>query len=157
MHQACLLLGSNIDPDRNIPRAVGLLGERVKIMQVSSVWESASAECCYPDYLNMAVLVSTPLEAIQLKEQVLRPLEDQMGRVRTEDKNASRPIDFDIILFDGVLLDPSLLQFAFRAVPVSEIYPEFLSAEGDRLKDIAKRLAETNPVKIREDISINLA
>jgi len=156
MHQACLLLGSNIDPERNIPRAVGLLGERVKIMQISSVWESASAECCYPDYLNMAVLVSTPLEAKQLKEQVLRPLEEQMGRVRTEDKNASRPIDFDIILFDEALLDPSLLQFAFRAVPVSEIYPEYLSADGEQLKDIAKRLTETNPVKIRQDISIYL-
>ena len=97
MHQACLLLGSNIEPEQNLPIAVRLLQERLSILRVSSVWESASADCCYPDYLNLAVLVSTSLDAEQLKKQVLRPLEAQMGRVRTEDKNASRTIDFDII------------------------------------------------------------
>src|SRR4030065_419488 len=102
-HQACLLLGSNIEPEQNIPRAVSLLQERLTILQVSSVWESASVDCCYPDFLNLALLVTTSLDAKQLKEQVLRPLEAQMGRVRTVDKNTSRPIDFDIIIFDGEL------------------------------------------------------
>jgi 2-amino-4-hydroxy-6-hydroxymethyldihydropteridine diphosphokinase len=156
LHQACLLLGSNIEPERNIPRAVELLGEQTSISQVSSVWESASAECCYPDYLNMAVQVSTPLDPGLLKEQVLRPLEARMGRVRTEDKNASRPIDFDIILFDGTLVDATLLQFAFRAMPVSEIYPDFHSETGEPLKVIAKRLAQVNPVQIRKDVTISI-
>src|SRR4030042_1158682 len=100
MHEVCLLLGSNIEPEQNIPRAVLLLKEKLTILQVSSIWESASVDCCYPDFLNMAVLASTSLDANELKEQVLRPLESQMGRVRTEDKNASRQIDFDMILFD---------------------------------------------------------
>ena len=155
MHQACLLLGSNIDPERNIPGAVALLGERLVILRTSSVWESASVECCYPDYLDMAVLVSTSLEAEQLKQQVLRPLEARMGRVRTEDKNASRPIDIDIILFDGVLMDTTLFQFAFRAVPVSEIFTDYRSPSGEDLKEIAKRLAAINPVELRKDISIS--
>jgi len=156
LHQACLLLGSNIEPEQNIPRAIELLGEQTSILQVSSVWESASAECCYPDYLNMAVQVSTPLEAERLKEQVLRPLEARMGRVRTEDKNAARPIDFDIILFDGTLVDETLLQYAFRALPVSEIYPDFHSETGEPLKVIAKRLAQVNPVQIRKDITVSI-
>lgn len=156
IHQACLLLGSNIEPEQNIPRAVSLLHERITILQVSSVWESASAECCYPDYLNLAVLVSTRLNAAELKEQVLRPLEAQMGRVRTEDKNAARPIDIDIILFDGALLDPTLLQFAFRAAPVAEIFPDYHSEEGEALKHIARRLKESFPVQLRKDISVSL-
>ncbi len=156
MHRACLLLGSNIEPERNIPRAVELLGERMPVLQVSAVWESSSAECCYPDYLNMAVLVTTNLESSQLKEQVLRPLEAQMGRVRTEDKNASRPIDFDIILYDDELLDPSLLEYAFRAIPVSEIYPDYLSTSGEALKDIAWRLSQLNPVKLRTDVTVSI-
>jgi len=156
MHRACLLLGSNIEPERNIPRAVALLRARLTVLQTSSVWESASAECCYPDYLNVAVQVSTHLKADELKEQVLRPLEAQMGRVRTDDKNASRPIDIDIILFDETLLDPTLFEYAFRAVPVAEIYPEYRSEEGEALRDIARRLAETFPVRLRKDISVSL-
>ena len=156
IHQACLLLGSNIEPERNIPQAVILLRDKLTILQASSIWESASVDCSYPDYLNMALSVSTPLDATQLKEHVLRPLEAQMGRVRTEDKNASRPIDFDIILFDGALLDPTLWQYAHRAVPVAELFPDYHSKDGDSLKDVAARLAQSTPVQVRKDISVSL-
>ena len=155
-HQACLLLGSNIEPEQNIPRAVLLLQAMLTILKVSPIWESASVDCCYPDFLNMAVLVSTSLDAPQLKVQVLRPLEAQMGRVRTDDKNASRPIDFDIILFDDFLLDPTLWQHAHQAIPVAEIFPDYTSETGESLKDVAMRLAQSTPVQIRKDISISL-
>ena len=156
-HQVCLLLGSNIEPVQNIPRAVLLLKEKVTVLQVSSIWESASVDCCYPDFLNMAVLASTNLDANELKEQILRPLEAKMGRVRTEDKNASRQIDFDIILFDGKLLDPALWQYVHRAAPVSELFPDYLSATGESLMSAARRLAQVTPIRIRTDISISLA
>jgi len=156
IHQACLLLGSNIEPELNIPRAVDLLREKLTFVQVSSVWESASADCCYPDYLNMAVMVSTTLDAEQLKYHVLRPLEAQMGRVRTEDKHASRPIDVDVILLDGAVLDPALWQQAHLAVPLAELMPNFRSDTGETLKDIAGRLTQATPVQIRVDISISL-
>ena len=155
-HQACLLLGSNIDPEINLPRAVHLLQEQLKVLQASSIWESASVDCCYPDYLNMALQVSTSLEAEQLKEQVLRPLEARMGRVRTEDKNASRPIDFDVILFDDKVMDPAVWQHAHRAVPVSELFPQLESESGESLNVIASRLAQATPVQLRKDISILL-
>jgi 2-amino-4-hydroxy-6-hydroxymethyldihydropteridine diphosphokinase len=157
IHQACLLLGSNIEPELNIPRAVVLLQEKLTILQVSSIWESTSVDCCYPDYLNMALSASTSLDAKQLKEQVLRPLEAQMGRVRTEDKNASRPIDFDIILFDGALLDPALWQHAHRAIPVAELFPDYHSEDGASLKEVATRLAQSTPVQIQKDIFISLS
>jgi 2-amino-4-hydroxy-6-hydroxymethyldihydropteridine diphosphokinase len=156
IHHTCLLLGSNIEPEQNIPRAVDLLREKLTILQISSVWESASMECCYPDFLNLAVLVSSPWDAPLLKRQILRPLESQMGRVRTADKNASRPIDIDIILCDGILLDSTLWQYAHRAVPVAELFPDYHSKDGDSLKDVATRLAQSTPVQIRKDISISL-
>jgi 2-amino-4-hydroxy-6-hydroxymethyldihydropteridine diphosphokinase len=155
-HQVCLLLGSNIEPEQNIPRAVFLLQEKLTILRVSSVWESASVDCCYPDFLDMAVIASTSLDATQLKEQVLRPLEAQMGRVRTDDKNASRPIDFDIILFDGKLLDPTLWQHVHQAAPVAELFPDLPSETSEPLKDVANRLAQSTPVQIRKDISISV-
>lgn len=152
-HQVCLLLGSNIEPAINLPKAVHLLQEQVTVVQASSTWESASVDCCYPDYLNIALLLTTPLEAKPLKERVLRPLEARMGRVRTDDKNASRPIDFDIILFDGVVLDPTLWQHAHRAIPISELFPEIRAETGETLKAVANRLAQATPVKLRKDIS----
>jgi len=156
LHQACLLLGSNIEPEQNIPRAVALLQEKLTILKVSSIWESASVDCCYPDFLNMAVLVSTSMDAPQLKVQVLRPLEAQMGRVRTGDKNASRPIDFDIIIFDGKLLDLDLWQHVHRAAPVAELLPDLHSETGESLKDVANHLAQSTPIQVRTDIPITL-
>jgi 2-amino-4-hydroxy-6-hydroxymethyldihydropteridine diphosphokinase len=157
MHQICLLLGSNIEPEKNIPRAIQLLKQELIILETSSIWESASVDCCYPDFLNMAILGNTSLTAGQLKELILRPVEARMGRVRTNDKNASRPIDIDIILYDGMTIDPALWQYAHQAVPVAELLPDYLSADGENLKDVAKRLAQSTPIKVRADILITLA
>jgi 2-amino-4-hydroxy-6-hydroxymethyldihydropteridine diphosphokinase len=156
LHQACLLLGSNIEPEVNIPGAMDLMKEKVTVLKVSSIWESASLNCCYPDFLNMAALVSSDLDAAALKGRILRPLEAQMGRVRTEDKNASRTIDIDIILFDGKVMDLDLWQHVHRAAPVAELFPDTISESGERLKDTARRLAHSTPIQIRWDISISL-
>lgn len=156
LHQACILLGSNIEPEVNLPNAVALLQEKLKVLQASSAWVSPPVKGCYPEYLNMALLVVTALEASQLKEQVLRPLETRMGRVRTEDKNAPRPIDLDIIIFDGVVTDPALWQHAYRAIPVAELYPDMRKETGETLKVVARQLARSTPIKRRKDISIIL-
>lgn len=156
-HQVCLSLGSNIEAKVNIPRAVELLNEHLTILKVSSVWESASADCCYPDFLNLSMLVSTSLEARPLKQQLLRPLEARMGRVRTADKNAARPIDIDIILYDGKVLDPDLWRQVYLAIPISELFPDIQAKNGERLIDVAMRLRRSNYIKLRKDISISLA
>lgn len=154
-HQACLLLGSNIEPELNIPRAVALLHKKLTVLKWSSVWQSASVECCYPDYLNMAVLVSTRFQAGELKLRVLRPMEARLGRLRTEDPNASRTIDIDIVLFDGETLDADLWEYAHRAVPVAELFPGLVSPDGELLRDVAVELSAITPIQHREDILIN--
>ena len=155
-HQACILLGSNIEPEVNIPKAVELLQENLTVLHASHTWETPSVDCCYPNYLNIALLVETNLEVKALKEQVLRPLEALMGRVRTEDKNASRTIDLDIILFDGTLMDSDLWKQAHRAIPVSELFPDYHSETGESLKTVARRLAQTTPIQLRKDVSVLL-
>ena len=153
-HQICLLLGSNIQPEKNLALGVGLLHSKVKIIRVSSVWETTSVGSSGPNFLNMALLVSTALDAVLFKEQVIRPLEMQLGRVRSADKNAPRTIDIDIIIFDGLLLDPNLWRFAHRAVPVAEILPDYRSDDGDLLKDVASRLTETTQIRLMPDVLI---
>ena len=41
MHRVVLLLGSNIDKEHNLPRAVALLDELTTVIAVSSIYESA--------------------------------------------------------------------------------------------------------------------
>ena len=151
-HQACLLLGSNIQPEKNLALGMDLLRQKVKVVRSSSVWESPSVGSLGPDFLNIAVMVITPLEAVELKEKVLRPLEGQLGRVRSQDKNAPRTIDLDIILFDGQLEDPGLFLYAHRAVPVAELLPEFPSPRGRKLADIASELAKKTPIRLKPKV-----
>jgi len=154
-HQACLLLGSNIQPEKNLTLGLNLLRNMVTISRFSSVWETPSVGSSSPNFLNLAVLITTPLKATELKAQVLRPLEIQLGRVRSANKNAPRTFDADIILFDGLLLDPNLWSYAHRAVPVAEILPDYPSSRGDILKDVASELAKTTLIHLRPDVLVN--
>jgi 2-amino-4-hydroxy-6-hydroxymethyldihydropteridine diphosphokinase len=154
-HRVCLLLGSNIEPEKNIPLAVALLQKRMPVLRTSSVWESQAIGSDGPNFLNAALLALTEADANHLKEQVFRPLEAQLGRVRTQDKNSPRPIDIDLILFDQQLLDPSLWHYAHRAVPVAEVLPGYLLETGEYLNDAASRLASMTPIWVRKDVSIH--
>ncbi len=154
-HCVCLLLGSNIEPEKNMPRSIYLLQKHLTVLQTSSVWESEAVGCedC-PNVLNAAVLVLTRLDTGSLKEQLIRPLEAQLGRVRTQDKNAPRTMDMDLILFDQELRDALLWKYAYRAVPVAEILPDYQSETGETLKNAAARLASITPIWIRTDVSV---
>jgi 2-amino-4-hydroxy-6-hydroxymethyldihydropteridine diphosphokinase len=154
-HQVCLLLGSNIQPDKNIVLGVDMLRLKGEITRISLVWETPSMGAAGPNFLNLAVWMTTPLEADELKEKVLRPLETQIGRVCSADKNAPRPIDFDIIIFDGQLLDPDLWHYAHKAVPVAEIYPDYRSDQGEILSNVASQLAQATPIRLKPDVLID--
>ena len=154
-HQACLLLGSNIQPEKNLTLGLDLLRNMVTISRISSVWETPSVGSSGPDFLNLAVLITTPLKASELKAQVLRPLEKQLGRMRSANKNAPRTFDADIILFDDRLLDQNLWRYAHRAVPVAEILPGYLSNQGDTLQNVAAELAKTALIRLRPDVLVD--
>jgi 2-amino-4-hydroxy-6-hydroxymethyldihydropteridine diphosphokinase len=151
-HQACLLLGSNIQPEHNLPLAVDQLNQHLTILQISRVWETASVGSVGPNFLNAAIMARTHLDQKSLKLEILAPLETRLGRVRTADKNAPRPIDLDIVLFYGNVLDQSLWHFAHRAVPVAEIQPELRSDSGERLKEIAEKFVHEGSIHLREDV-----
>jgi 2-amino-4-hydroxy-6-hydroxymethyldihydropteridine diphosphokinase len=155
MHQVCLLIGSNIQPEENVPMAVCLLRKQITVLRYSSVWESAAVGSNGPNMLNAALMGLTSLNAQDLKEHHIRPLEAQLRRVRTSDKNAPRTIDIDIILYESQLLEPTLWQFAFRAVPIAEILPDYLSETGETLREAAERLVQATPIWIRKDVVIH--
>jgi 2-amino-4-hydroxy-6-hydroxymethyldihydropteridine diphosphokinase len=150
-HGVCLLLGSNIQPGENLARGLDLLRQKVKVARLSSVWETPPVGASGPNFLNLAVLIKTSMEAGELKEKILRPLETRLGRVRSADQNAPRPIDIDIVIFDGQLLDADLFRYAHRAVPVAEILPDFRSNTGELLHEVSCRLVETSPIRLKAE------
>jgi 2-amino-4-hydroxy-6-hydroxymethyldihydropteridine diphosphokinase len=154
-HQACLLLGSNIQPEKNLTLGLNLLRNMVTISRLSSVWETPSVGSSGPDFLNLAMLITTPLNASEFRTQILRPLEKKLGRVRSANKNAPRTFDADIILFDDLLLDRNLWSYAHRAVPVAEILPNYPSDRGDTLQDVAAELAKTALIRLRPDMLVD--
>lgn len=156
-HRACLLLGSNIRPEQNLPHAAARLREQLTVRAASRVWQSAAVGASGPDFLNGAMFVSTPLQAADLRSRVLRPLEAQMGRVRTQDKNAPRTIDVDIVVFDGLVVDPALWRYAHVAIPVAELLPDLLNEDGQSLMDVAFHLGRDTHIVARMDVSIDSA
>ena len=126
-HLAYLCLGSNIRPESNLRKAIQILKERAVVSVVSNAWETravGTAEA--PNFLNACAGLVTSLTPSGLTEELIRPIETAMGRDRTSDKNAPRPIDIDLILYDDQPLRIEYWQEAFMLVPLAELIPDFL-------------------------------
>ena len=124
-HLAYLSLGSNIQPEMNLVRAMELLQNYGRIEKVSNAWESESVGAEGPNYLNACVLLVTSLNQAKLKEQALLPIEIELGRKRSADKFAPRTIDIDIVIFDDKSCDDKYWEQAFVVIPLAEIHPEY--------------------------------
>ena len=142
-HLAYLNLGSNIQPATNLPRALNRLSEYGEIQDVSSVWESQAVGATGPNYLNVCAKFRSTFSQTALKEAVIHPIESQLGRKRTANKYASRPIDIDIVIFDEELLNPNSWKLAYVVVPLAEVYPEYRNPKtGETVGEIAARLRQ---------------
>jgi 2-amino-4-hydroxy-6-hydroxymethyldihydropteridine diphosphokinase len=152
-HRVCLLLGSNINPEENLRKAVNLLRQNFRVEQVSGVWESAAVGSEGPNFLNVAVIIRTSLKPQQLKEGYLRPLEARLGRVRMMDKNAPRTIDIDIVAWDAEIVDANVWKYAHAAVPVAELLPCYQSeVTGEYLEQRAAHLSRSTLIFARNEV-----
>jgi len=125
INTALILLGSNIDPEENITRALkyipklGMVGNRTDFIYTKPLQFEAQ-----PDFLNGALLLHTglPLEGLHRE---LKQIELDMGRLRNDNKNAPRIIDLDIITFNGSIADEKdIVQLPFLYDFVKQLQPE---------------------------------
>jgi len=168
-----ITLGSNMEPEANLPRAVELLAARVQVTAVSQVYETAAVNAAgradpdQPAFLNAAVAIETDLEPVPLKYEVLRAIEAEMGRVRGEDKFAPRVIDLDIALYGDLLLqldtddthlilpDPDILERAHVALPLADLAPDLIHpTAGQTLAQIAATFAGYSTIRPRPEIHL---
>jgi len=154
VNQALIGLGSNLNPNHNILKALRLLGAHVAICNTSSIYGSPAVGSSGPDYLNSAVLIETDKTLNNLRGNILSPIEEQLKRIRSADKYMDRTIDLDVIIYNGSVIDPELWTQAHVALPAAEILPNFVNPEsGEKISQAAKRLLPGINIQIRSDIS----
>jgi 2-amino-4-hydroxy-6-hydroxymethyldihydropteridine diphosphokinase len=146
-------LGSNIEPEKNLPLSIGLLRQFVSINAFSTVWETISVGGAGPNFLNAVIRIQSGLSPDELKNQVLRPVEAQLGRVRTSDKYAPRTIDLDILVVNRTVCKDDVWRYAYLAVPLAEFLPNLTQpSSGKTLADIADQLRRKTRIHPRPDV-----
>jgi 2-amino-4-hydroxy-6-hydroxymethyldihydropteridine diphosphokinase len=146
---AYLSLGSNIEPELNLPAALALLARYGRVRAVSTVWETRPVGYAdQPNFLNVGLILETHLSAQALRNEAVAGIETALGRIRSENKNAPRTVDIDIMFFNDDVLqigsrhipDPEVLERAFVAIPMAEIAPDYVHPEtGQTLQAIARQ------------------
>ena len=143
-----IAIGSNIEPEKNISAALLALKEYLTITALSNFYKTtAVGTTAQPDFLNGVVKIKTALQPRQIKFDILRKIEERLGRIRTADKFAPRTIDLDLILYGTLIIDepdlrlpdPAIRTYPFVAIPLLELAPNLI------LPDTTKPLS-TEPV-----------
>ena len=123
------------------------------MIKVSSAWETESVGMDGPNYLNACVLLEAGYEQANLKEEVIRPIESQLGRKRSENKYTPRTIDIDMILFDDEPCNRRLWNFVFIIIPLAEIHPAFHNPlDNESITQTAARLRSEAWIKRRPEV-----
>jgi len=121
---ALIALGSNIDPENNFEKALDKLQNLGTIVQRSQfIYTDALKFENQPKFLNGAILFYTKENLTTLKLH-LKQIEARLGRVRTENKNAPREIDLDILTFNHFKIDNEMDELPFLKDFVKELQPE---------------------------------
>ena len=151
-----ILLGSNIEKERNVPAAVARLSQLagLDIVAISPTYVTPAIGADghttgQASFHNAVIHVRTRYSLDEMRAH-LRTVEWEMGRRRTADKFAPRPIDLDIAIYDDAssslegthFVDPEIGLFPHVALPLADVAPEWiLPATGETLASAACRLA----------------
>ena len=141
-HQAYLLLGSNLDKERNLPAAVALL-RPFGLAAGSRGFETAPVGTRQPArFLNAAALVCTDLGPEAFKRDVCTAVERALDRTRDPaDKFAPRTIDLDLVVHDTTALDPDIVRYLHVARPLADLAPDLVHpVDGRTMAAIADAL-----------------
>lgn len=155
---AYISVGSNIEPERNIPEALEKLKKYVRVNAISTFYRTIPVG--RPEqsaFINGVWQINAEQTARELKFHVLRQIEAELGRVRTEDKYAARTIDLDIALYGDMVIDdpdlripdPDIRRRPFIAVPLLELAPRLVlpdTEESLSSLDIVKATGVLEPV-----------
>jgi len=160
-------LGSNIEPEDNIVKAVHLLRSYSTLLDVSPVYRTApKGDINQSHFWNMACKVHTFRDPLEFKTQVIDRIESELGRVRDPNNtNAPRTIDLDISLWDNKYLeygdkpwqvpDKDITRWSHVAIPLANLAPDYLHpTENKTLADIAESLDTSDIEQVKLDFNL---
>ena len=131
MARVYVSLGSNIDRENRIRRAVDALRKAFGDIELSTVYDSVAVGFDGSNFLNLVAGFDCDLE-VGAVAAVFRDIEDHLGRDRSLPRFANRAIDLDILLYDDLVLNvpgiriprPDILVNAFVLKPLQDLAPE---------------------------------
>jgi 2-amino-4-hydroxy-6-hydroxymethyldihydropteridine diphosphokinase len=143
---AFIAVGSNIEPEKNIALALDKLKSHVQVQATSTFHRTKPlGKENQPMFYNGVWRIQTQITPRELKFNLLRRIEDELGRVRTTDRYAPRPIDLDLIIYGNAVIDAPDLRVpdvditvrSFIAVPLLELAPDLIiPGSQERLSDL---------------------
>ena len=124
-------LGSNIEPEKNLGRAVRELRRKYGELEISAVYRSAAVGFDGDDFLNLVVGLQSDDEPLEMVEEIER-LHNLVGRTRGSDKWEARPLDIDLLLYNDEVIDErpvrvprsDILEYSFVLRPLAELAPD---------------------------------
>ncbi len=123
--------GSNVEPLKNIEKAVAELARILGPLTVSPWYRNPAVGFAGDDFINLVLGFDTRLDVHETQRQ-LREVETLCGRPRNAPKWAARSMDLDILLYGELLLDepqlklprPDLLVRPYMLGPLADIAPD---------------------------------
>lgn len=118
-----------------------------------------------PMFLNAAARIRTTLSPQDLKFGVLRPLEGELGRRRSDNRYAPRTIDLDIAFFGSLVIDdpalglvipdPEIGTCAHLALPLADLEPLFRHpVSGETLSQLAAGFADSDSIRLFDGLRL---
>lgn len=121
---AIIALGSNINSEENFAKALGQLQQLGFVMQRTAFIKTDPLKFIdQPAFLNGAVLLYTKKSLLDLTMH-LKQIEAVLGRVRTENKNAPREMDLDLLTYNSFVIDNDIEELPFLIDFVKQLQPE---------------------------------
>lgn len=157
MANAFLLLGSDLgDKAKHLRNAIMQIEKHAgKITRRSHIYETEPWGFEHEEYfLNQVICIETNQKPVELLATI-QQIENEMGRLRGDQRYMPRTIDIDILFYDHriivlpelVIPHPEMSKRRFVLEPLAELYPEWIHPL--LKKDINQLLQEcTDPGKV---------
>lgn len=124
-------VGSNMERERYVRKAVAMLRATFDTLVVSSVYETEAVGIVGDPFFNLAAGFTT-CQAVEAVLESLRSIEQQCARVRDGADHGSRTMDIDLLLYGDMVSDGPLVVLprreiksrAFVLAPLAEIAGE---------------------------------
>src|SRR5512145_3089298 len=125
--------GSNVEPEKNLARALDELEQTFGTLAISPAYRNRPVGFTGEDFINLVVGLRTTDAPAQVKGKLER-IEESCGRPRGAPKWAPRTMDLDILMYDQLVSDepglvlprPDLLRRAFMLKPLADLAPQLL-------------------------------